>query len=168
MTDSSGIDEKAKLYFQNISESISFVFRSLLAIEARPRKLFHRRLSTLPKDIIITIDFTTDLQGYFAFFLSLKTSLEICSRLMPGIDNTFFDKDHLDILGELGNIITGNTIGKLQSIDSEIKLSAPYLSAFHKVLAAEKLFHTYSANFEIEVGQLGVLLSIEKRSQAPA
>jgi len=162
LSETKRIEEKARLYFQNISESLYFVLKSLLGMEALPRKLYHRRLNTLPRDIIIAIDFSADVQGYFAFFLSLKTSFEICSRLMPGIDNTYFDKDHLDILGELGNIISGNAIGKLQSIDSEVKLSAPYLSAFHKVLAAEKLFHSYSANFDIEVGQMGVLLSIGK------
>ncbi len=156
------IDNQLKLYFSNISESILFIFKTLLHIDVSPIKLYRKRLTSLPNDIIITIDFNADEIGYFSFFLSLKTAFEICRRLVEGIESRYFDREHLDIIGEVGNMIAGNAIGKLKDVDNSIKLSTPYLSAFHKILASEKLFWTFSCNFNIEIGRLGVLLAIKK------
>jgi CheY-specific phosphatase CheX len=156
------IDNKLKLYFSNISESILFIFKTLLHIDVSPKKLYRKRLTSLPNDIIITIDFHADEIGYFSFFLSLKTAFEICRRLVDGIESHYFDQEHLDIIGEVGNMIAGNAIGKLKDVDNSIRLSTPYLSAFHKILASEKLFWTFSCNFNIEIGHLGVLLAIKK------
>jgi CheY-specific phosphatase CheX len=155
-------EKKIKLYFSNISESILFIFKTLLNIDVSPKKLYRKRLTSLPNDIIITIDFNADEIGYFSFFLSLKTAFEICRRLVGGIESQFFDQDHLDIIGELGNMIAGNAIGRLKDVDNSIRLSTPYLSAFHKILASEKLFWTFSCNFNVEIGRLGVLLAIKK------
>jgi CheY-specific phosphatase CheX len=156
------IDNQLKLYFSNISESILFIFKTLLHIDVSPKKLYRKRLTSLPNDIIITIDFNADEIGYFSFFLSLKTAFEICSRLVVGIESRYFDQEHLDIIGEVGNMIAGNAIGKLKDVDNSIRLSTPYLSAFHKILASEKLFWTFSCNFNIEIGRLGILLEIKK------
>ncbi|TAL37625.1 MAG: hypothetical protein EPN93_05575 [Spirochaetes bacterium] len=156
------VEEKGKLYFQNIAETISSVFRSLLTTEARPKKIFARRLASLPNDIIIKIDYSADLTGYFAYFISLKTAFAVCSKLVPGISQDFFDGEHLDILGEVGNMIAGNTIGRLQNISAEISLSPPELAGFHEILATERLHDFYSSNFEIEEGTMGVLLAIAK------
>lgn len=156
------IDEKAHLYFQNIADSISFVFKSLLSINVRQKKLYARRLHTLPKDIIIRINYHADLRGYFAYFISLDTCFEICGRLVPNMDRLFFDSEHLDLIGELGNMISGNTIGKLQSVDADINLTAPSLAGFHEILSAERSHWIFSSNFDADVGKLGVLLGIEK------
>jgi CheY-specific phosphatase CheX len=126
------------------------------------RKQNGKRITSLPNDIIITIDFNADEIGYFSFFLSLKTAFEICRILVGGIENQFFDQDHLDIIGERDNIIAGNAIGKLKDVDNSIRLSTPYLSAFHKILASEKLFWIFSCNFNVEIGRFGVLLAIKK------
>lgn len=156
------ISNKSREYLTNISESVAFVLRSLIQVEAAPRKIYNRRLSSLPNDLIISIDYSADLIGYFSFFFSLKTAFEICNRLMPGINNEYFDNEHLDIIGEVGNMIAGNTMGKLKSISTTVDLSTPYLSGFHKILASEKLFWVFSCNYEIEIGKLGVLFAIKK------
>ncbi len=156
------VEEKGKLYFQNIADTISTVFRSLLTTEARPKKVFGRRLSTLPNDIIIKIEYSADLKGYFAYFISLKTAFAVCAKLVPGIAQDYFDSDHLDILGEVGNMIAGNTIGRLQDISADISLSPPELAGFHEILASERDHRFYSSNFDLEEGTMGVLLAIAK------
>ncbi|HEY1407126.1 MAG TPA: chemotaxis protein CheX [Spirochaetota bacterium] len=156
------IHERALLFYQNISESAAFVFTSLVNSEPKQKKVFQRRLASLPNDIIIRFDFEADIAGYFAYFFSKKNALAICDKLVPGIDNTFFDADHLDILGELGNMISGNTLSKLVSVSSEIRLEPPRLAAFHEILSDERHHHSYSSNFEIELGKMGVLLAIKK------
>jgi len=154
--------ERAMLYYQNISESAAFVFTSLVNSEPKQKKIFNRRLASLPNDIIIRFDFEADIAGYFAYFFSLKNALSICERLVPGIDNSYFDADHLDILGELGNMISGNTLSKLVSVSSEIRLEPPRLTAFHEILSDERGHHSYSSNFDVELGKMGVLLAIKK------
>ena len=154
--------EKALQYYKNISDSAAFVFTSLVQTEPRQKKVFNRRLSSLPNDIIIRFDFEADIAGYFAFFFSLKNALAICERLVPGIDNAHFSSDHLDVLGEIGNMISGNTLSRLVSLDATISLDPPRLAAFHEILAAEKGHICYSSNFDIELGKMGVLLAIEE------
>ena len=154
--------EKALQYYKNISDSAAFVFTSLVQTEPRQKKVFNRRLSSLPNDIIIRFDFEADISGYFAFFFSLKNALAICDRLVPGIDNKHFSNDHLDVLGEIGNMISGHTLSRLVSLDATISLEPPRLAAFHEILAAEKGHLCYSSNFDIELGKMGVLLAIEE------
>jgi len=156
------IEKKSKLYFQNVSDSVVFIFKTLLGIDATPKKLFRRRLTSLPNDIIIKLDFAADLTGHFAFFLSLKTAFEICNRLVPGIGYQYFDKDHLDVIGEMGNMISGNAIGRLQNIDSAIDLSIPSMTAFHTILESESRYWSFSGNFDVDIGQVGILLAIRK------
>jgi CheY-specific phosphatase CheX len=162
MSESAPLHDRAIIYYNNIADSASFVFSSLVKSDLKQKKLFQRRLSTLPNDIIIKFDFEADIKGYFAFFFSIKNAFAICQRLMPSIDNTFFDEMHLDILGELGNMISGNTLSRLVSVHSEIRLEPPRLSAFHEILASEKGYHSYSSNFDIELGKMGVLLAIKE------
>ena len=71
--------EKALQYYKNISDSAAFVFTSLVQSEPRQKKVFNRRLSSLPNDIIIRFNFEADISGYFAFFFSLKNALAICT-----------------------------------------------------------------------------------------
>jgi CheY-specific phosphatase CheX len=156
------IADMADLFFMNISESVEFIFKMLLKIDVTHRKKYSRRLNSLPKDIIITISYNADLEGYFSYFISLKTALEICSRLDSEVDREFFGKDHLDIIGEFGNMISGNTVGKLKTVDSDVRISTPHLSGFHEILASEKSHWFYSCNFNMDLGHFGVLLAIKK------
>ena len=156
------VHERAMEYYKNISDSAAFVLTSLIETDLRQKKVFQRRLASLPNDIIIRFDFEADMAGYFAFFFSLKNALTICKKLVPSIDNTYFDSDHLDILGEIGNMISGNTLSKLVSLDATIRLDPPRLVAFHEILASEKSHYSYSSNFDIELGKMGVLLAIKQ------
>jgi CheY-specific phosphatase CheX len=163
MTPHENIHEKAMLYYKNIAESAAFVFTSLVQSDLKQKKIFNRRLASLPNDIIIRFDFEADIKGYFAFFFSLKNALAICDKLVPGIDPKFFGTDHLDILGEIGNMISGNTLSRLVSVNAEIRLDPPRLVAFHEILSTEKGHHSFSSNFDIELGKMGVLLAIEHK-----
>lgn len=156
------VHDRAMVYYKNISDSAAFVFTSLIQTDLRQKKVFQRRLNSLPNDIIIRFDFEADIAGYFAFFFSQKNAMAICEKLVPGIDNTYFDSDHLDILGELGNMISGNTLSKLVSVDATIRLDPPRLAAFHEILSSEKSHYSYSSNFDIELGKMGVLLAIRQ------
>jgi len=156
------IHNRAGEFYQDFSESAAFVFPSLVQEEPRQKKIFQRRLASLPNDIIIRFNFEADIKGYFAYFFSLKNALAICGKLVPGIDNSFFDADHLDILGELGNMISGNTLSKLVSVSANIHLDPPKLTAFHEILAEERQHLCYSSNFDVELGKMGVLLAIRQ------
>ncbi len=158
----SEMDRRAQEYFDNVSQAVVFVFKSLLNIEAEQKKKYSRRLSSLPNDIIITLDFKADMKGFFAFFLSLKTALEICARLSPELGRQYFEKEHLDVIGEIGNLISGNAIGRLKSVNSYVNLSTPHLSGFHEILTSEKSHWIYSCNYNIEVGQMGILMAVAK------
>jgi CheY-specific phosphatase CheX len=156
------VHELAMQYYRNIADSAAFIFTSLVQTDLKQKKVFQRRLASLPNDIIIKFDFEADFPGYFAFFFSLKNAYAICERLVPGIDNSFFDENHLDILGEIGNMISGNTLSKLVSVRADIRLEPPRLVAFHEILSQEKGFLTYSSNFDIELGKMGVLLAVKR------
>jgi CheY-specific phosphatase CheX len=156
------VHERAIEYYKNISESASFIFSSLVQTDLKQKKIFQRRLASLPNDIIISFEFEADIKGYFAYFFSIKNAFAICDRLVPGINNSYFDTDHLDILGELGNMISGNTLSKLVSVSADIRLEPPKLVAFHEILSKEKKHIHFSSNFEIELGKMGVLLAIEQ------
>lgn len=152
----------ASQYFNKTSESILFIFSSLLSINLNKKRLYSKRLNSLPNDIIVTIDYRTDVSGFFSFFFSLNSAFNICEKLVPGIDNTNFSNEHLDILGEIGNMISGHTISQLQLLDEDFRMDTPRHNGFHNILASEKDFWHFSSNFDSEFGKIGLLLAIKK------
>ncbi len=156
------IKENAEKYFKTTLESTAFIFKSLLQLEIKPKRLYAKRLNSLPRDMIISIDFKADKFGFFSFFFSIETAFYICQKLVPDMNSTVFSDDHLDILGELGNMISGNTLGKLQLVNKDLRLDTPELSPFHKILISESKYWHFSSNIDIDKGKMGILLCMEK------
>lgn len=163
MTTPVEVKELAQQYFSKASDSIGFIFKSLLQMNVEQKRLYAKRLNSLPNDIIINIDYKSDeTTGFISFFFSLKIALKICEKLVPDIDNSAFSEEHLDILGEMGNMIAGNAISKFQLVDRDMRIKTPYHSGYFNILAAEKEHWIFSSNYECTEGKIGILLAQKK------
>ncbi|HRX15307.1 MAG: chemotaxis protein CheX [Spirochaetes bacterium] len=157
------VKDLACQYFEKASDSIAFIFKSLLGLSVEPKRLYAKRLNSLPNDIIINIDYRSgETEGFISFFFSLKIAMHICEKLVPSVDTTSFSEDHLDILGEMGNMISGNAISKFQLINQDMRIQTPYHSGYFNILAAEKTHWIFSSNYECDLGKVGILLAQKK------
>ncbi|MDA3900965.1 MAG: chemotaxis protein CheX [Spirochaetes bacterium] len=153
-------------YFDKASDSIAFIFKSLMQLNVEPKRLYAKRLNSLPNDIIINIDYKSgETTGFISFFFSIKIALHICGKLVPNIDNSSFSDEHLDILGEMGNMIAGNAISKFQLINQDMRIQTPYHSGYFNILAAEKEYWIFSSNYECDSGKVGILLAQKKEQE---
>lgn len=159
------IKERTFKYSEAIGESVSFLMHSLFQNDnTECKRLYARRMKSLPNDVIISVDYGTDWKGYFAFMFPLKTAFQMCETLVPGIDNSYFDADHFDILGEFANMVSGNVMTKLQLLDHGMYLKTPELKSFHDILKDEKESYMFSMNFNLNPGKIGVLFTVKKDS----
>lgn len=152
-------------YSEALSTSVSFLLESLFKLEGTDSKrLYSKRLKSLPNDVIISVDYGTDWKGYFAFMFPIKTAFDFCEYLVPGIDNSYFDENHFDILGEFANMISGNAMTKLQLVDHGLYLKPPEIKSFHDILKDEKDCYMFSMNYSLNPGKFGLLFAVRKES----
>lgn len=155
-----GLEKRARDYYGFITASVTDVFGTYIGVETEPGRLFSRKLSLLPGDIIITIEFMADVRGYIGFFLSEGMVFDICDRLSPGLGNVFIGPDHLDVVRELANIVAGNTLGRIDPPVDYADLAPPELSAFYRITALEKSSWSFSAVIGTGIGDMGILIGI--------
>ena len=101
----------------------SMVFNTLFQIDLKTGKL--KRMSS-PKpshDVIIKLDITGKISGYVIYSISFHTVRKMAEILVPGISKEQLMDDYKDIVGEIGNMITGNAINILS--DSDLDISTP-------------------------------------------
>ncbi len=101
----------------------SMVFNSLFNIELRRREVTVIKKLEFTEAIIIKISFTGSVSGVVFYGFDLDVAFRIAEAISPGMSQTNFKKDYLDIMGEIGNIIAGNAVSMI--MDEEVTLSLP-------------------------------------------
>jgi len=67
------------------------------------------------------------VEGQIIYSMNAETAYKISEKLMPGTDRATLEKEYRDVLGEIGNMITGNALNVFYKTSKEIDLSVPYV-----------------------------------------
>ncbi len=122
----------------------SMVFNSLFNIELRRRDITVIRKLEFSEAVMIKIAFTGSVNGVVFYGFNLDVAYRIAEAIDPEMNRKSFQKDYLDIMGELGNIIAGNALSMI--MDEDVTLSPPEL--IHKT------------DYEHEKGDSGMIYMI--------
>lgn len=113
-------------YINSFLDAAANVFEHLLQIEiTRGEMSIRASLESNLDEIEIRIAVVGDMHGVIAYCMSLQTGLELIKNLMPGISDEDAMDQCPDILGEIGNMISGNAITNLSKHIKNIDLEPP-------------------------------------------
>jgi len=113
-------------YINPFLESTQDVFKQMLGMSIEKKKLELRDDFVAGLDVNILIGVIGDLQGSVIYSFTKKTALEIV-KSMAGMDFTEIDPLVASALGEIGNIISGNSITRLAKINYRCDIAPPQI-----------------------------------------
>ena len=112
-------------YVNPFLEAASVVFKSILNTDLRKGKLVIKESPSPSMDISIIIGITGDITGQVIYSMELHTVRKIADALAPGLSDEQLKREYPDIIGELGNMITGNAMNLFASNAKVIDITTP-------------------------------------------
>jgi len=115
-------------YVNPFLQGAVLVFRDLLHEEIIRGRTSVKTTPAPSHEIAIMLNVKGAIQGQVVYSLNAESAYKIAGKLMPGVDRATVEKEYRDVLGELGNMITGNALNIFLSSQQEIDMSVPYVA----------------------------------------
>jgi len=106
-------------------EAAALVFRDMLGTDLLRGKTSIKQSPAPSHEVAIILDVTGKATGKVVYSMNFDTARKLCNLLMPGIDATELRSEMRDILGEIGNMITGNAINIFIKNDKDLDITVP-------------------------------------------
>ena len=109
-------------YSRFLVRSVNHIFKQFLG-DATIEEVFETQCG--PKDPRVAVEITGTLKGEVVINLPVSTLNVITKKFMGDKDARIIKKYHLDVAGELANMITGTFANQLQYNNHSVVLSPP-------------------------------------------
>ncbi|MCB1172765.1 MAG: chemotaxis protein CheX [Leptospiraceae bacterium] len=156
---------KAELINPFLDATIA-VFRMMLKTElVRGRTLL--RTSPMPAhDIAIFIDLMGQYHGQVVYSMNSETVHRIVERLIPGIPAGDVEEEYRDVIGEIGNMITGNALQAFVQSNAEMNLDVPIVVDVRKQRPPVMNVSTLGWNLYSCLGLVEVNVAVTEKKKA--
>jgi chemotaxis protein CheX len=134
-------------------------FVKMVGIEAKHGKLALRKDSRLDYDISGIIGLSGGAKGMISLSFPKAVALAITNLFMQA-ENKEIDKDTVDALGELANIVAGNAKKGLSDFNINISLPNVIVGANHQVLEPKDVV-SFVVPFQTSVGEFHLIVSLK-------
>ncbi|MCS7206121.1 MAG: chemotaxis protein CheX [Leptospiraceae bacterium] len=112
-------------------------------------------------DIVILIHFGGSIQGKVIYAFPEYSAKKVFEKLTGSKDENLFRSEYKDVLGEVGNIITGNAMNIFLSKNQFIEVSVPeIIDLREKKFISDKIV-TVRINMFSRIGMLEIAVSIK-------
>ena len=153
-------------YINPFVESAINVLNEMTGIKFKRGDLSLKQSPMLTKGMVIVIGVAGQIEGRVMYDMEFDTSLKIAG-LMMGEEVSKFDEMVASALGELGNIISGMAISKLNDLGYEFDITPPTLFSGEKMQMTDPLKNVQTLViplFHDEVGELIVNVGLKERN----
>ncbi len=106
-------------------EATSIVFKNLLQADILRGKTSIKASAAPSHEIAIIIGVTGKFAGQVVYSMNIFTAYKIARKLMPGTSDAIIRKEFRDVLGEIGNMITGNALNLSANLNEDVDLTVP-------------------------------------------
>ncbi len=144
-------------YINPIFEATHSVLKNMVQLDAKRGDLQVKENHFMAQKVNASIGVTGDLKGFIYFSMQEDTALQIVER-MAGMEIDNFNELASSAIGELANIIMGNSATNLSNMDYNCDITPPAISLgeHSQYSPNQKNFlviplHTDIGNFEINV-----------------
>jgi chemotaxis protein CheX len=125
-------------YINPFIEASQTVFKMLLNTEAKLGKVYLKTSPFSVSDLIIMIGLVGKIRGQVCLELTFETAKKIASTMMGGMAVVEMDEICTSAIGELGNMIMGNTCTIFSSNKIHIDITPPSILIGDKILISNK------------------------------
>ena len=138
------------------------VYRAMLKTSLVRGKASLRDSPMPTHDIAIFLALSGEYTGQVVYSIEVETAKRIVAKLVPGLSASDFENEYRDIIGELGNMITGNALQELVKSSKDIHLDVPIVVDIRKQRPSIANRQTLSWNLYSTLGLLEVNVALQK------
>jgi len=149
-------------YINPIFEAAKSVLKNMMQVEVERGELALRKSPFSAKKVNASIGVTGDLKGFIYYSMSEDTALEVFSK-MSGMSMDEFDELVSSAIGELANIVTGNSLTKLSELDYQCDITPPSITYGDNVQITTNQRKFLVIPLHTEIGDFDINVSLEER-----
>lgn len=112
-------------YVNPFLEAAALVFKDMLGVELMRGKTTIKDSPKPTNEIAIILGITGKVSGQVVYSMNMETALQVVEKLMPGVDRATMESEYKDVLGEVGNMITGNAINIFLKNHEDLDVTVP-------------------------------------------
>jgi chemotaxis protein CheX len=142
-------------------EAASLVFRDSLKLDLIRGKLKVRDAPTPSYELAIVIGVVGSYKGEIIYSLNYDAAYKMAKRLVPSMDDASIREEYKDIIGEIGNMTTGNALRIFAANGQFVDLTTPSVVEVKESNLQFKKATTLSLNLYSKLGQLEINIAIQ-------
>ncbi|MCK8816594.1 chemotaxis protein CheX [Natroniella sulfidigena] len=150
-----------KIYIDPIFEATHKILREMIGTEAEKGELTTRENGFVGQDVNISIGVTGNLSGFIYLSMEKDTALSVASK-MCGMEVDKLDDFVNSALGELANIITGNSATKLSNIGYQCDITPPSVVVGKDIHFSTEQKEVLALPLETGIGEFEINLSLQE------
>lgn len=137
------------------------VLESMIQLDAKKGELQRRDNHFVSEKVNASIGVTGDLQGFIYFSLTEEMALQMISN-MTGMEITEFDSFASSGIGELANIITGNSITNLSKMGYQCDITPPSIAIGENMQISTNRDNFLVVPLHTDIGDFEINVSLEE------
>ncbi|HMV76605.1 MAG TPA: chemotaxis protein CheX [Leptospiraceae bacterium] len=141
-------------------EAASLVFRDSLKLDLIRGKLKVRDSPVPSYEVAIIIGVVGSYKGEIVYSMNLDAAYKISKLLVPSLDNESVKDEYKDIIGEIGNMTTGNALRIFASNGQFVDITTPNVMEVSTANIQYKKTTTLSLNLYSRIGQIEINIAI--------
>lgn len=112
-------------YVNPFLEAAALVFKDMLGVELLRGKTVIKDSPDPTNEIAIILGITGNVTGQVVYSMNMETAVKIVQKLMPGVEENVILNEYKDVMGEVGNMITGNAINIFLKNNADLDVTVP-------------------------------------------
>lgn len=141
-------------------EAASLVFRDSLKLDLIRGKLKVRDSPVPSYEVAIIIGVVGSYKGEIVYSMNLDAAYKISKLLVPSLDDESVKDEYKDIIGEIGNMTTGNALRIFASNGQFVDITTPNVMEVSTANIQYKKTTTLSLNLYSRIGQIEINIAI--------
>jgi chemotaxis protein CheX len=141
-------------------EAASLVFRDSLQLDLIRGKLKIRESPVPSYEVAIVIGVVGSYKGEIVYSLNYDAAFKMAKKLMPSLSEQDLRDEYKDIIGEIGNMTTGNALRIFASNGQFVDITTPNVIEVAESSLTFKKSTTLSLNLYSKIGQIEINIAI--------
>ena len=146
-------------------EAAGLVFRQMLQMELVRGKTTIKKSPAPGYEVAILIGITGEVTGRVVYSMNMDTVRKGVQKLMPDVSPQDLEKEYKDVIGEIGNMITGNALNVFLKNDKDLDVTVPRVVDLRKQKLDMSDGVTLGLNLYSPIGLVEVNISMDEPSQ---
>ncbi len=148
-------------FIDSFINSVTTVMANFGIKETAVAKIHKRESFTCKYNIITVVGLCGDIKGNVALTMSYDTAKKFASAMMMGMEVTELDEMCVSALGEITNMICGQAIMELSTLNQSLDITPPTIIHGNSMKAIISQVETIGVDINSSIGSFELNLGLE-------